>query len=41
MSETSKRRSKWIVPAILIVIAVVALVIYVIFATPGIIKPRT
>ena len=40
MSETSKRRSKWIVPAIIVGIIVVALAVYVIFGTLGIIKPK-
>jgi len=36
----SKGRSKWTIPAIIIVVVVAALAIYVIVQTPGFIKPK-
>jgi len=36
----SRGRSKWIIPAIIIVVVVAALAIYVIVQTPGFIKPK-
>lgn len=36
----SKKHSKWAVPAIIIVVVIIALAIYFIVQTPGFIKPR-